>query len=173
MHTTYFTPQIIAAFFLNTAPLTSANRAICLALLVLSFTSVPTGLSAQIENVWLGNTFGKAGDWHAPENWSRGHVPNDMEVAVIPDLSTKGKAFYPVIRFDAEVERIRICPTAHLTILDGSTLLINQIEETDVQGLNQIQNFGRIYLLPDTIAPRFRERMAITGHVKMGCACQY
>ncbi|MEO1449258.1 MAG: hypothetical protein AAFV07_06990, partial [Bacteroidota bacterium] len=43
-------------------------------------------------NVWLGTAYGIPGDWENPANWSKGHVPTEMESVLVPTLENKGRA---------------------------------------------------------------------------------
>lgn len=97
-------------------------------------------------NVWLGNTYGPTTDWHHPGNWSKGHVPTETETAVIPDLSNKGRACYPVIRYDVEIATLQLHALAQLTIEKETSLHL--LEATEARGFSeaQIRNEGLLVI---------------------------
>ena len=121
-------------------------------------------LQAQSMNVWLGNTFG-SNDWSIPSNWSQGHVPHDMEVVIIPDLSAKGKACYPLIRMDAVAERLQLAPNARLSIETGATLTIGQVMPAEAEFLSRIDNQGQIWIASQGISEQALKLLCMQGQV--------
>ena len=138
-------------------------------LFILSFFAV-SSLFAQTTigpNVWLGNTFGPSTDWHHAANWSKGHVPTDMEDVVIPDLSNKGAAHYPVIKHEAEVNRIIVAPQAGLIIGPEGILHIQSSHGEVGLMTGEILNAGLILvgIGDDTTRKPFKDELL--GAVKM------
>lgn len=103
-------------------------------------------------NVWLGTGYGIEGDWENPANWSKGHVPTEMEVVLIPDLSNKGRAIYPNIRGEVEIGRLILQPGARLSIDQEGALLVDLMEGPSDFSAHQIQNKG-VLLLPNMQVP--------------------
>lgn len=111
------------------------------ALLISAF-FISSAQSTAGPNVWLGNTYGPSTDWHHPGNWSKGHVPNEMETVIIPDQSNKGLPCYPVIQYEAAVAtlsihklaRLEIAPDASLRIANSSTAMNLPLANIDNQG---------------------------------------
>ncbi|MEM7658246.1 MAG: hypothetical protein AAF399_19125 [Bacteroidota bacterium] len=82
---------------------------------------------AAAQNVWTGSIYAGGNDWHNPNNWSKGHVPTDMEDVVIPDLSNTGKP-YPVISHEAEANHVRILGQARLNVAAEGNLYLAIME---------------------------------------------
>ena len=122
-------------------------RTISRASFLFTFLFAALHVSAQVDanaNTWLGLTYGPVSDWHHPANWSKGHVPTEIETVIIPDLSNKGKTYYPIIRFDATAGNISVHPQAKLTILSEGTLLLENVATNGSALIGNIDNKGAI-----------------------------
>ncbi len=128
--------------------------------LLLSCSFFATAQSSSGANIWLGNTYGPTTDWHHPGNWSKGHVPNEMEEVIIPDQSNKGRPCYPVIQYEAAVASLAIHQMARLEIAqEGSLRIANPSTAMDLLIAN-IDNQGSLLVGEEenpVIAPRWAE----------------
>lgn len=128
--------------------------------LLLSCSFLATAQSSSGANIWLGNTYGPTTDWHHPGNWSKGHVPNEMEAVIIPDQSNKGLACYPLIQYEAAVATLSIHKLARLEIAPNASLRVaNSTTEMNLP-LANIDNQGSLLIGEEenpVIPPRWAE----------------
>lgn len=122
------------------------HKSIFISLIISLFSFSAIAQQTSGPNVWLGNTYGPSDDWHFPGNWSKGHVPLETEDVIIPDVSNKGQANYPIITFEAEVNRIRVASEARLIIAPEGKLHIQSIHgETGLMS-GEVMNLGLIMI---------------------------
>lgn len=78
------------------------------------------------ENIWIGEI---NSNWHTAANWSLQEVPNELQIAIIPQL---GDNFMPIISDDAQVKSLQI--------FDGGSLLLDHNQELTVH--HTLMNYG-------------------------------
>jgi hypothetical protein len=102
--------------------------------------------SALGQNMWKGSIYSGGQDWHNPTNWSKGHVPTDLEEVIIPDLTNTGKS-YPVIQEEVEIQHLRMYGQASLSITSTGVLYI-ELSGSMISHLDKgaIHNQGRLFL---------------------------
>lgn len=106
-------------------------------------------LIAQTENIWQGGFPGRETDWEMAANWSQNRIPNEFDIAVIPDCSTRG-GFYPVVWIEEPVIKgLRLLSGASLHIVEGAILVVDSDDDEDpgvlLQGDLRIE--GRFIIL--------------------------
>lgn len=136
-------------------------------MLLSSFCVSSFAQSADIANVWLGNTYGNVHDWNDPANWSRGHVPTSEELVFIPDLHDQGQANYPIIGSYAEVGSIEVHPLAQLTIESGGSLYISAGEPGQKFVFQSLSNRGIIYLEARDLNSKYLLEPGLYGDVEI------
>lgn len=106
-------------------------------------------LAAQTENTWQGGFPGHENDWGMAVNWDQNRVPNEFDIAVIPDCSTHGD-FYPQIWTEQPtVYGLRLLSGASLYIAPGAILAVDSGDMNDSGVLLQgaLFNHGRFLVV--------------------------